>query len=82
MFGAVATFGGAGLLRTGNLVKWLFPISEYKVNCWRQKLRCNLLKLYRDCRDLVLNDIKRIEDKAVEKLDHAKAENILRRVWC
>ena len=66
-------FGG---LCVGNLVRWLLPISEYKIRCWRRKLRGNLLELYKCSKDLISKDIKEIEDKASEKLDHAKAEKL------
>lgn len=74
--GGTGGLGGtfAGLFRVGKLVKRVYPISEYKLRCWRQKLRGDLLKLYTCCKDLIFNDIARIKDKASEKLGHAEAE--------
>ena len=66
-------FGG---LRVGNLVRRFLPISEYKIRCWRRKLRGNLVELYKCSKDLISKDIKEIEDKVSEKLDHAKAEKL------
>ena len=76
--GGTGGLGGTrfGLFRFGNLIKSFFPISDYKVGCWRQKLRNNLRKLDRDCRNLTSNDIKRIEDEASKTLDHAKAKKV------
>lgn len=64
----------AGLFRVGNLVKRVYPISEYRLRCWRQKLRDDLLELFKCCKDLIFNDIARIKDKASEKLGNAEAE--------
>ena len=78
---AVGGTGGVGAthfggLCVGNLVRWLLPISEYKIRCWSRKLRGNLLELYKCSKDLISKDIKEIEDKASEKLDHAKAQKL------
>ena len=74
--GGTGAVGGTlfGGLRVGNLVRLFFPISEYKIRCWRQKLRGNLLELYKCSKDLISKDIKKIKDKASEKLDDSKAE--------
>ena len=41
--GGTGAVGGTlfGGLRVGNLVRLFFPISEYKIRCWRRKLRGN-----------------------------------------
>lgn len=74
--GSTGGIGGTflGLFRVGKLVRWFFPISEYKLRCWRKKLRSDLKNLYKCCKELIFNDIRRIKDKASEKLNHAEAE--------
>ena len=76
--GGTGALGGTrfGLFRVGSLVKRYFPISDYKVGCWRQKLQGNLRKLNKDCTDLIVYDIRRIEDEASKKVDHAKAKKV------
>lgn len=64
----------AGLFRVGRLVQRVYPISEYKLRCWRQKLRDDLEKPYKRCKDLIFNDIARIKTKASETLGQAEAE--------
>lgn len=72
--GGAGGLGGAHLgLRVGNFIKRLSPISDYKVNCWREKLRGNLLKLHTDCRELISQEIKRIEDTVSKTLEHTEA---------
>ena len=62
--GAAGGFAGEmlGDLRVGEKLKKLFPISYYKVGCWRESLSRELDKLHKDCRELISKEIEQIHD--------------------
>ncbi len=44
----------------GDKLKKHFPISHYKISCWRESLSHGLEQLHKDCRKLIYQDIDQI----------------------
>ena len=57
-----------GYLRSGDKLKKLCPISDYKVGCFKKTLSLKLENLHGDCTKLITEEIKRINEHFSKKL--------------
>ena len=71
--GAAGAAGGIagelfGAFRLGDKLKRIFPISKYKLKCWKGFLRGELKTLHRECRNRIEEGTKKTFSEMNEKL--------------
>ena len=77
--GAVGAAGGYlgevfNGFRYGDRLKRRYPISNYKLNCWKHFIEDELRKLHQKCKKLLRDENDSTFDEIREKLESAKSE--------